>query len=86
MAKVVVSPTVHSFSDIRPSSRALTITPRPASGKWTRYRTLDRRPSSNIYGAESDGTVSRGVEGKALSSAFDISTGRRDLSVLSLGE
>lgn len=56
MAKVAVAPVVHNFSDLRPSSRALTIVPRPASRKSSVHGTFSDRPlsrSSSRAGSES---------------------------------
>lgn len=44
MAKVVVSPSVHNFADIRPVSRGLSFSPRPKS----RLSTGDSRPGSGV--------------------------------------
>ena len=83
MAKVVVAPAVHNFSDLRPSSRALTITPRPASRKSTGYGTLDRPPSRNSVGG--DMIVSPRGKGRVSSNILILSPGRR-ASSLSLGK
>lgn len=85
MAKVAVAPAVHSFSDLRPSSRALTITPRPASRKSTGFGTHDRPPSRNVSRVEGDLVVSPRRSKGVSSSALIITTGRRD-SGLSLGK
>ena len=85
MAKVAVAPAVHSFSDLRPSSRALTITPRPASRKSTGFGTHDRPPSRNVSRVEGDLVVSPRRSKGVSSSALIITPGRRD-SGLSLGK
>ena len=85
MAKVAVAPAVHSFSDLRPSSRALTITPRPASRKSAGFGTLDRLPSGNISRGRNVAVSSRGSKGVA-SSMLIIRPGRRDSSGSSLGK
>lgn len=84
MAKVAVAPAVHSFSDLRPSSRALTITPRPASRKSAGFGTLDRPSSGNISRGRNVAVSSRGSKGVA-SSMLIIRPGRRDSSGSSLG-
>lgn len=83
MAKVFVAPAVHNFADLRPSSRALTITPRPASRNSTGYGTLDRPPSRNISRVGSNVVVSP-RESKRVSNILILSPGRRN-SGLSLG-
>lgn len=85
MAKVAVAPAVHSFSDLRPSSRALTITPRPASRKSAGFGTLDRPSSGNISRGRNVAVSSRGSKGVA-SSMLIIRPGRRDSSGSSLGK
>ena len=83
MAKVVIAPAVHNFSDLRPSSRALTITPRPASRKSN--VAFDRAPSRNNSRGGSDVVVSpRGSKG--VSSSILIISPRRRSSGLSLGK
>ena len=84
MAKVFVAPAVHNFADLRPSSRALTITPRPASRNSTGYGTLDRPPSQNISRVGSNVVVSP-RESKRVSNILILSPGRRN-SGLSLGK
>jgi len=59
MAKVAVAPVVHNFSDLRPSSRALTIVPRPASRKSSVHGTTDRPLSRSSSRAGSDSVDSR---------------------------
>lgn len=85
MAKVAVAPAVHSFSDLRPSSRALTITPRPASRKSAGFGTLDRPSPGNISRGRNVAVSSRGSKGVA-SSMLIIRPGRRDSSGSSLGK
>ncbi|XP_020616607.1 EF-hand calcium-binding domain-containing protein 6-like [Orbicella faveolata] len=85
MAKVAVVPAVYGFSDLRPSSRALTITPRPASRKSTAFGTLERPSSRNVSRGESDLVVSPRRSKGVSSSVLIITPGRRDSSDLSLG-
>lgn len=59
MAKVAVAPVVHNFSDLRPSSRALTIVPRPASRKSSVHGTTDRPLSRSSSRAGSDSVDAR---------------------------
>ena len=61
MAKVAVAPVVHNFSDLRPSSRALTIVPRPASRKSSVHGTTDRPLSRSSSRAGSDSVDARQV-------------------------
>ncbi|PFX18293.1 EF-hand calcium-binding domain-containing protein 6 [Stylophora pistillata] len=84
MAKVAVAPAVHSFSDLRPSSRALTITPRPASRKSTGFGALDRPSSGNVSRGRNVAVSSLESKG-AASGMFIIRPGRRDSSSSSLG-
>ena len=86
MAKVAVVPAVYGFSDLRPSSRALTITPRPASRKSTAFGTLERPSSHNVSRGESDLVVSPRRSKGVSSTVLIITPGRRDSSDLSLGE
>lgn len=77
MAKVVVAPAVHNFSDLRPSSRAMTFTSRPASRKSAGYGTPDRPNSRNISRVESDVVVSPRGSKEIASSILIVSPGRR---------
>jgi len=86
MAKVAVVPAVYGFSDLRPSSRALTITPRPASRKSTGFGTLERPSSRNVSHGKSDLVVSPSRTKGVSSSVLIITPGRRDSSDLSLGK
>ena len=86
MAKVAVVPAVHGFSDLRPSSRALTITPRPASRRSTGFGTLERPSSRNVSRGENDLVVSPRRSKGVSSSVLIITPGRRDSSGLSLGK
>ena len=86
MAKVAVVPAVYGFSDLRPSSRALTITPRPASRKSNEFGTVERPSSRNVSRGESDLVVSPGRSKGVSSSVLIITPGRRDSSGLSLGK
>lgn len=85
MAKVAVVPAAYGFSDLRPSSRALTITPRPASRKSTGHGTIERPSSRNVSRGESDPVVSPRRSKGVSSSVLIITPGRRDPSGLSLG-
>lgn len=76
MAKVAVAPAVHNFSDLRPSSRALTIIPRPASRKSSVYGTLDRPHSQNSSRAETVIVSPRGPKGIS-SNVLILSPGRQ---------
>ena len=80
-----MAPAVHNFSDLRPSSRALTIVPRPASRKSAVCGTLDRPHSQRSSRAESNAFFSpRGSKGIS-SNVLILSPGRQG-SELSWGE
>lgn len=80
MAKVVVSPAVHNFTELFPPSRAVTMTPRPASRK-----SLARPSSRSSFRAETElNFTPRSQKMTSFPTATVISPGRRSFSVISV--
>ena len=78
MAKVMVSPAVYDFTDLRPASRALTIRPRPKSSCASQ-----RSQSRNSSRTESELDISPRSQ-VSPHGVFVVSPRKREVSVISM--